>query len=86
MLFSQAEELEDVVILERQEVALLGLGGQAFFGIAFDRDVTQKESRVDLSAEFADRPALASGHGQVEIAFIRAFAGGQNHSMLRPTQ
>ena len=57
------------MILERQQVARLGIVRQTLLRIAFDGDVAFKKSRVDLAAEFAHRPAFGSGHSHVEVAF-----------------
>jgi hypothetical protein len=84
VLVAQPEELQDVVVLERQQVALLGVIGQALFWVAPDRHVPQVQAGIDLPAKFADRPTLARGHGQIEVAFVRSIADGHDFRVVRP--
>jgi len=84
VLVAQPEELQDVVVLERQQVALLGVIGQALFWVAPDRHVPQVQAGIDLPAEFADRPAFAGRHLQIEVAFGGIGDGPDQNVMMRP--
>lgn len=80
----QAEELQDVVVFERQQVTRFGLVGQAFFRAFANRNVAGEEIRVDLAAEFADRPTLCDGHFQVEVSLGRRIASSNDLPMVGP--
>jgi hypothetical protein len=84
VLIFEAEEFEDVVVLERQQVAALRLGGETFLGIALHRHVSKEKPRVDLTAQFAHGPAFAGRHGHVEVAFAWPVCSRANVRVMGP--
>src|ERR1035437_2760124 len=85
VLLRQAKKFEGVSILENVLGVWVGLR-QCWRHLGWTENNPLEERRFELALQLAARPPLPSGHTEIELAFLGAFALSNDDEMVSPRQ